>query len=294
MISIIISSINEKLLSDVCSNIAETIGVPFEIISVENRSGNKSICEVYNEGIEKANFSILCFMHEDVEIHTHSWGSLIVDCFYNNPDVGLIGVVGSTYKTLTPSGWHNEGILTHYGNLIQHYKFSDQEDIHYFRNPDNVIQKQVAVIDGVWFCTTKGIAQEFRFDDVTFKGFHAYDIDFSLSIGQRYKVVVTYQLLFTHFSEGSFNLIWLDDILKLHKKWNSYLPICTENLTFAQISRIEKVTFKQLVTQCINLRANVDIPLFFLFSNWRFFKKFPNLFASLAFFVVKQKLLKHS
>ena len=61
MISIIISSINEKLLSDVSFNISKTIGVPFEIISVANGNGDKGICEVYNQGVAKANFPILCF-----------------------------------------------------------------------------------------------------------------------------------------------------------------------------------------------------------------------------------------
>ena len=188
MISIIISSANAEQLKQVSENITATIGVPFEIIAVDNSNGQQGICAVYNQGIRQAQYDILCFMHEDVIIKTDNWGPILKNILNENNQIGLLGVVGGGYKPFTPSTWNGLGIYNTFSNIIQSYKRADKEPYHDFRNPDNVKVVPVACVDGVWLATTSHVAAKFKFDEDTFHGFHAYDLDYSIAIGQQYKV----------------------------------------------------------------------------------------------------------
>lgn len=286
MISIIISSANKQQLFDVTQNIADTIAIPYELIAFDNSDGKMGICEVYNKGIEQAKFDVLCFMHEDVSIKTQAWGQKVVDIF-KDKTIGLVGVAGSVYKPLTPSGWTGTGVSTDCLNIIQSHKYNDKPPKHHHRNHNNEPLAHVAAVDGVWLCTTREIAKKIKFDDQTFKGFHAYDVDFSIAIGQLYKVVVTYDLLLNHFSEGNYDRTWLTEILKLHKKWTGHLPINTGNLTMKEVLRIEKVTFKEFVSRLAAWDMPISIALKTLRHNNDFMKLSPGLFLKLHFYALK-------
>ncbi|SEM69296.1 hypothetical protein SAMN05216436_106223 [bacterium A37T11] len=58
----------------------------------------------------------------------------------------------------------------------------------------------VAVLDGVWLCTRKNIALKFPFDERSLKGFHCYDLDFSLNVGLNHDFIITYNVLLERFS----------------------------------------------------------------------------------------------
>jgi hypothetical protein len=188
MISIIVSSYNPNFYTAFSKNVEETIGVPYEIIQVKN-PGIMSICAAYNRGIEQAQYNILCFAHEDILFKTGNWGKKVIDLFQQN-QIGLLGIAGSTYKLRTPSGW---GFVhsAQRGRLIQHHKFSQKDWFEKDENPDNEILSKVVCVDGVWMCTTKSVVKECRFDEELFTSFHCYDIDFSLAVFQKFNVFVT-------------------------------------------------------------------------------------------------------
>ncbi len=132
MLSIIISSADSLMLENVSKNIDDTVGVPYEILAFPNSGANsEGICAVYNKGIKKAKYDILCFCHEDLVFRTRNWGKIVADIFEwegEDRNIGLLGVVGSTYKALTPSGWDanaasGQGIAFDYANIIQSYKY---------------------------------------------------------------------------------------------------------------------------------------------------------------------------
>jgi len=279
MISVIICSANKNLLNQVSENISATIGVPYEIISTDNSEGKQGICSVYNRGILKAQYDILCFMHEDVLIKTNNWGQVITDAFKQDSNLGLLGVIGSSYKSVTPSGWGGLGPNTYYSNLIQHHKHSNKPSKHHFRNPKNEKLSRVACVDGVWLCTPKKIVSQFMFDEINFTGFHVYDLDLSLAIGQKYKVAVTYDVLLEHFSEGSFDKNWMLDSIKLHEKWNNILPINCESLSRDQVIYSEKATFKHF----IKLLSSLNLPLSHASKMLRMNNKYLNLDLKLFF-----------
>lgn len=292
MISVIVSSANPSHLKNVSKNIKETIGVPFEIIAVNNSSAEKGICEIYNLGAEQAQYQVLCFMHEDIEIKTKDWGRTICGLFKNTPDAGLIGIAGCAYKTIAPSGWKGSQTRSDYANIIQRYKFSDKKADHYWQNPDDQKLAKVAVVDGVWFCTTKKIALETRFDEDTFRGFHGYDVDFSLSVSRRYTVYVTFDVLIEHFSEGRYDFTWMQDNLKLHEKWNKYLPLNVKRLDNDKIKNAERATFKSFIDQLIALKLPMTVAFRMLRLNDKFFELDRQLFWKLNYYILKKYLVR--
>jgi hypothetical protein len=288
MISIIISSVNKANLQQVSENINATIGVPFEIVATDNNKGQMGICEVYNKGMIRAQYDILCFIHEDVLIKTNNWGQKLLALFEQDPKLGLVGIAGSSYKPLTPSGVGGIGINTYYSNLIQSYKYKKTKSKHVYSNPDNQSIAEVVCIDGVFMATTKDVAEEFMFDEITFKKFHGYDIDFSLSVSQKYKVMVTFDILLDHFSEGLYNDIWMIENLKLHNKWNKHLPLTVCSFTPEQIAYIEKRTFKNFIDQLISFNFPMKTALGMLWKNQKFLRLNFKLFFKLKFYIFKK------
>lgn len=249
MISIIICSANNELLASAKINIEKTIGVPFEVLSYENSKGEFGICSIYNKGAKAAKFDILCFMHEDLDIKTADWGEVVLQSFKENENLGVMGVVGCSYKTLAPSGWEAQSLerkLLFY-NYIQRYKFSDTPSVHFIENPDNARISKVVSVDGMWFCTRKTIFDEFSFDEKLFKGFHCYDLDFCFQVGRKYAVAVTFEILIEHFSEGNFKEDWWTDTIRLHRKWRKALPMSVDKLPLKTQFLIEKRAYRSLV-----------------------------------------------
>jgi signal peptidase I len=262
MISIIIASVNDQQLADVKENIKQTIGVPYEIIVFGNKNGKVGLCELYNRGANQARFDILCYMHEDVLIQTQNWGEIVINSFKENQKLGLLGIVGSKYKATSPSGWSCYGLSAKRGVIIQGFKHEDKASIEECSNPDNNSYEKVACIDGVWFCTKKDIALSLKFDEDTLKGFHCYDIDYSLTVGQKYDVAVTFDVILEHFSEGSFEKSWMQEVLKLHKKWSDVLPLNIDMFDKKQIQFVEKRTFRFFIEQA----KKIDFPAHKIFA----------------------------
>lgn len=255
MISLIICSRSKRDLRRVNNNIAQTIGVPYEIISIDNSGNNYNIFQAYNIGIKRSKYDLLCFMHEDVSFNTFNWGQIVSSCFRVDPRLGLLGVAGGGYKTLMPSGWWCAAYDPIKINIIQHYK-SGKQASHVLVNSGNESVSKVVAIDGVWFCTPKHLAEKIKFDEHTFTGFHCYDVDYSLSVLQAsYDVAVTFEILLNHFSEGSMDASWLDATLKLHAKWNRTLPKTAYALTATEQARLERKAFEEIIPRLAGRQA---------------------------------------
>jgi len=254
MISVIICSASVNVLELVSKNISSTIGVPHEIIAFDNSHEQRGICEIYNQGVREAKFDILCFMHEDVAILTSGWGKKVIDIFVKDGEIGVVGVAGGGYKALTPSGWYCvefQNPKKSFQNILQGYKLDSKDEIHAYHNPDDEKLSEVVCVDGVWFCTKKEIAKSNPFDEVLLKKFHGYDVDFCLRVYAKHKIVVTYDILMKHASEGNFNKVWLDQILILHQKWSKRLPMTTADVSEKEIYLTEKRALKNLIEQML-------------------------------------------
>ncbi|MBC7903014.1 MAG: hypothetical protein H7Y27_06310, partial [Gemmatimonadaceae bacterium] len=68
-------------------------------------------------------------------------------------------------------------------------------------------------------------------------GFHGYDIDLSLQIGERYQNQVVYDILLEHFSTGTLGRAWLESTFLVADKWRHILPRSVHRLSAAQFNR---------------------------------------------------------
>jgi hypothetical protein len=287
MISIIISSANPEYLIAIKKNIDETVGVPYEVLAVANGDGQKGICEIYNTAGAKAQYDVLCFMHEDINLHTPDWGKKVVEIM-SEPEIGLLGIAGSTYKSLTPAAWACPGMdLSRYKlNIIQNYKFVKKEPTRYQTHKGLKTREEVAAIDGVWMCTRKEVFDEFPFDQELFTGFHGYDLDYSLSVGLKFKVIVTYEILLEHFSEGNYSEEWLNATLLLHHKHREHLPIAIEAISAKEAHHGEKMASKKLFQHLTALNYTTSDKLKIL---WKY--KLRNALGWRLFIVFNLKVL---
>ncbi|TAD96441.1 MAG: glycosyltransferase [Bacteroidetes bacterium] len=235
MISIIICHRNAKLLADVSQNIAQTIGVPHEIVVVDNSENKYGICQAYNFGASQSKYEILCFSHEDLLFHTQNWGQKVLQIF-ENQQIGLLGVIGSCVHPNAPAAWWDTTKEFVRSRIFQRYENKNSEEI--TNNPKNESLSKTVTVDGLWFCCPKKVWQKNQFDAKTFTEFHLYDHDFALQIFQNYDVCITHEILIEHFSLGNLNRSWLENIIKFHKKWQKKLPVKTANIDSEKLAQM--------------------------------------------------------
>lgn len=247
MISVIICSINKQLAIQVQQNIAETIGVDWEAIIIDNTINAFGITTVYNKGASIAKYDLLCFVHEDVLFTTQNWGKILIDNFTNDPKLGLIGLAGSKYKSKLPSGWFSGISAIDCCNITHLDKYGLKQIMHY--NPDeNKLLQEVVVLDGVLLVCPRKVWQQVKFDDQLLKGFHLYDIDFSFRVAEKYKVVVSYDINLIHLTQGgSFGNEWLQYTLLWHKKMRHRLPAIADDCTLNNKKVDETIVKKWLI-----------------------------------------------
>lgn len=254
------------MLERVLKNIVETVGVEYEIITIDNSDNKYSICEAYNIGGKKAVFPFLCFMHEDICFDTPDWGHIVCS-HLDNQKVGLIGVAGGDTKSIVPSSW-SVPFKSNEINIIQHYKRSATETEHVLQTNPVIqsVKKRVVALDGVWLCTKKSIFKEFQFDENTFKGFHGYDIDYSLQVGQKFDVYVVFDILIHHFSEGTPDRKWIDSAFLISKKWAKKLPVSVYTLSSKDVNIHYYNSLQVLIKHLLRLNYSYWFILTILFQ----------------------------
>ncbi len=241
MISIVVCSINPSLASNLQISIANTIGLEFEMIIIDNRLSNKSIGTVYNEGALKATYPYVCFVHEDVVFTSQNWGKTLLRYFTSNDRLGLVGVAGAKYKSITNSGWYTGSKTLDCVNIFHVDKNGKEKKIISMPSSNSLIEK-VVCIDGVFMCSTKNAWQANQFNEQILNGFHFYDIDFSLRISNMYETIVTSEIDMIHLTEGgSFSNNWMHYSLLWHTIQNEkkYLPQTLPELDQNQFGKYE-------------------------------------------------------
>lgn len=255
MISVIICSKSRSLLDKVTTSIEETIGVPYEIIVIDNSLGKMGICEAYNKGAADAKFDYLCFGHEDVIYHTQGWGKNMV-AHLEKPEIGVIGVCGCVIKPKSPSG-----AILFYGDKVNRTSMlqSVPNGVPYrkYDNPFEEEKSEVKILDGVFLACRKEVWEKNRFDQTRFPNFHGYDIDFSLQVSRALKNYVVYDILLEHFSEGHNNKAWVESVLALTEKWKSYLPASSQEVNRKELLKIEHKARHYFLQEAIKNRKGL-------------------------------------
>lgn len=243
MISLVISSPKpqDHFLTQ---NIGKTIGVPHEIVWIENKNRKYSLTEAYNLGASKAKFELLCFIHDDVEFVSDNWGSVAVELL-KNEQYGLVGVAGSRNFSKIQAGWWGYSAVRYHRYSIINGPDA-QKDL-MICNPENERVSKVTVLDGVFLATTKKIWSQFPFDESNFRGFHGYDLDFSLQIGQKYNVGCCFQIPIVHKSKGRLTDEWFESMKMIQKKWSHYLSSSVLNEPKAVVALAERKNIEFLL-----------------------------------------------
>jgi hypothetical protein len=282
MLSIIICSRYPHALASVRRNIAETIGIVYEVIAIDNSGGQYGICEAYNIGAHKSQYEFLCFMHEDIQFHTAGWGNTVIELLKNNK-LGVLGVAGGTYQPRAPAGWGNAGHCV--GINVIHTTATETQ--HNYINRSGTRLLEVATMDGLWLCCRKEVWQEFRFDSATFPGFHFYDVDFCIRVSAKYKNYLSFDVLIEHFSHGTFDKVWLQNAVHFYKKRHSYLPINLAGLSSAEQRLMDLAVMQDFIGRSIRQGLSKKDVLFCIIE-WLKLKPFnrDNLYR------LRQNLLK--
>lgn len=214
MFSVIICSRGKDIPPELQRSIAETIGVDFELVVIDNSDKDYSIFSAFNEGVRRSKGEILCFCHEDILFHSLSWGASIQKVL-SDESIGVVGVIGSHFLPRAPMYWWSSPYISQYSvnNDKGVAQLNDNREFFHGAVAD------VVTVDGVCFFIPRSLFDSIRFDDRTFQGFHLYDMDICMQVqalGKR--VCVTDVLTIEHF--------WSEDSLRNEK----YMAVLNHNL----------------------------------------------------------------
>jgi hypothetical protein len=244
VISLIICSRTPQISDILKANIGDTVGVPFEIITIDNSANSYNIFQAYNIGVSRSKYPYLCFMHDDIEYKTTGWGQKVAAHFADEK-TGAIGIGGSPYMPAMPGSWWAGGLVNE--NIIKMQQNVATTMVKYADNQP-AGQKEVVVLDGVWMCIRRSLFDKISFDEVHFKGFHYYDLDISLQVQQQgYKLYCVFDVLLEHFGIGNMNSTWADNARAFRNKWASVLPVSAVKVTYAKASDIALKTLNEYV-----------------------------------------------
>jgi GT2 family glycosyltransferase len=225
MISVVVCSRNPDGSDRHVKNIGRTIGVEHEYIPIDNSARTYSLCGAYNHGLDRSTGDIVVFVHEDVFFLGQNWGAILANKFRADAALGMIGVAGGQYLHAQAPGWCVCGRPFIHGKVVHESEGRAILSV-YSRVKGDV---EVVALDGLFFAARRSIFEKIRFDDVTFDGFHFYDLDICMQARKAgYRLVVTEDILVKHLSGGSFDNVWVRYAQRFTRKYSSDFPVnCT-------------------------------------------------------------------
>ena len=278
MISVVICARSPALSIDFEHHIRDTIGVPYELIFVDNSANKYSIFEAYNLGVQQSKFAYICFMHDDIYYHTRDWGKRVT-AHFGDEKTGAIGIAGTPYMPMMPGAWWDGGMVNIH--IIPWNAVNNQPTLMAYPGAAGN-KKRVAVVDGVWFCIKRDLFDQLKFDEITYKGFHYYDMDISLQVHRAgYHIYSVFDILIAHFSKGDMNKNWCDNALIFKNKWENILPVIVGHVPYSTQCEAELKT----LTEFILIRHQNGVPTKLIYRlafkhllklSWRhFYYKYP-------------------
>ena len=190
-----------------------------EIIVYEN-NGEKSLPQIYNQGLNESTNDIVVFMHDDLILETTNITPKIIKLFDKHLDYGIIGLAG-TDNLLSGMWWQDRTSM--YG-VVGHENEGKRHVNHYSKGDYSEKLKEVVVIDGLFMMIHKGRIKH-KFNE-QFEGFHFYDLPICLENHlDGVKVGVTTKIRVTHKSIGMVNKKWEKNKLLFEALYESNFPL---------------------------------------------------------------------
>jgi hypothetical protein len=270
MLSIIVCSRTSILTETFIKNIENTVGVVYELICIDNSSGNYSIPQAYNQGILKSKYQYLCFVHDDVYFSSPNWGEKVI-AHLDMPQTGIIGLAGgdAALKILYDyAAIHPSANITHVDK-----KGLVPDDLIW--SPDNYSEptRSVLLLDGVFLCSKRELFNEIKYDEALSK-FHGYDFDISLqSIVAGYFNYVIYDIDVSHYSRGNFNATYYKSIMCVHEKWKNYLPLFEHSISEEEQKQLIPIFEKKAINKLLKKLVRSRIKTVDIIEIYRFYAK---------------------
>lgn len=245
MISVIICARTSTLSPAFVENLTTTIGVPFEIICIDNSENKYSIFSAYNEGYAKSKYSYLCFLHDDVLFHSTDWGTKLIT-HLQDPQTGIVGLAGGDLIIRIPSSW-STGVVNI--NITQSDR-TGKKPTKLFRLPHNYNEsrRSVIVLDGVMLSMRRDMMEKISFDE-QLGGFHGYDFDISLQATVAgFTNYVVYDIHLEHLSRGKPDKKYYKNLIRVYRKWEEHLPLMGKNIPEDMKNNLRIIEFKRLKT----------------------------------------------
>jgi hypothetical protein len=214
------SHYSETENQDFISHIKNTIGCKNKVVCYPNFN-EYGLSEVYNRAILEHNTdkSIIVFCHNDIIVKTKNWGKILLNKF-NNSNYSIIGVAGSSF--LPESGMWWEDRTKMYG-IVEHTN-GISEWVSEFSKENKLVINPTVLIDGV-FMAADCNNLEHNFDE-SFKGFHFYDLGFSVpNYLDGCDVGVTTAIRILHKSVGEVNEKWNVNRKQFIEQYKEELPL---------------------------------------------------------------------
>jgi len=190
-----------------------------EIIVYEN-NGEKSLPQIYNQGLNESTNDIVVFMHDDLILETSNITPKIIKLFDKHLDYGISGLAG-TDNLLSGMWWQDRTSM--YG-VVGHEHEGKRHINHYSKGDYSEKLKEVVVIDGLFMMIHKGRIKH-KFNE-QFEGFHFYDLPICLENHlDGVKVGVTTKIRVTHKSIGMVNKKWEKNKLLFEALYESNFPL---------------------------------------------------------------------
>jgi hypothetical protein len=129
-------------------------------------------------------------------------------------------------------------------------------------------------LDGVFLATKKCHWEEIKFDSEYNFGFHFYDLDYSLQfIKKNKRVCVTFDILIKHYSAGSYDESWFKTGLLFMKKWSSFLPVSSKNISKLESKRLQSLNIKDFKNNLSSFgykyRCYLWFKIYFIYVNFK-------------------------
>lgn len=221
-ISVIVCSVQDPSWKVHEKNIAQTIGVDYEYLRVDNRGNPRSLAGAYQFGLEQACGEICVFVHEDVFFLEPNWGQCLLQKFRSQNSLGALGVAGASLILPEFPAWFKAGRPWIHGRVLHQNPSTGEMLLCHYSPKDRTLDQSVQVLDGLLICAQRDLALQVGWDAQTFQDFHLYDMDFSLRMARKASVQVTQDLLVVHLSAGNFGQKWWQEAEKFTLK---HLPL---------------------------------------------------------------------
>ncbi|MDR0565045.1 MAG: glycosyltransferase family protein [Azoarcus sp.] len=171
-------------------------GFSYEIIGIHDAH---SLAEGYNRAINRSRGDFLIFSHDDILILDSCFGHKISRRLQ---DFDILGMAGS--RRAEGACWFSSGNL--FGAIAHAYLDENKLELSLWSTHPWPVVDGIQCIDGLCIMTRRDVAEEIRFDETTFDGFHLYDLDFSFSAWQAGKKLgVCCDIPVIHASTGSYD-----------------------------------------------------------------------------------------